>query len=398
MQQKIIIKNLGPIRDCEIEINPFTVLIGKSGSGKSIILRTISMCKWIYKKMQYKNLLKKSKAKSDALRFRLDRLLRDSVLDDFFSEKTYIEFKVNNKSIILIENKKLKPQYNNMSSQFMLSKIVFLNENRTVLPEILSTPGGRKARFSYYTDDMIENFYLAFDEIGNNFKLNTIDIELFSRKAIGFNQIFVKRDNKNIKLEHVSSGEKNTIVLELILTYFSEKYDLNSSYHSNLRLLLNAIDLNNMQNIRKVFDYVSDELKGKALFIKTFFIEEPESNLFPINQKELTYFLSSIGKNKNSQFEILLSTHSPYMLTAINNLLYASQILKSKPELKEKIYEIVDEKYILENNDLSVYMIENGTANSIIDTETNLINADSIDSVSSDILNDFEKLYELENS
>lgn len=397
MQQKIIIKNLGPIKDCEIEINPFTVFIGESGSGKSIILRTISMCKWIYKKMQYSNLLKKSHAKQNAIRFRLDRLLRDSVLDDFFSNDSYIEFFVNNKSIIVIEKNKLKPNYKNMSSKFMLSKIVFLNENRTVLPEILSTPGGRKAKFSYYTDDMIENFYIAFDEIGNGFKLNTIDIELFSKKAVGFNQIFIKRDNKNIKLEHASSGEKNTIVLELILTYYLSKYNLIESFKSNIKSSIENLDL---VLTKKLFDYVEAIIEDIPLFLLTVFIEEPETNLFPINQKKLIYFLVLVAsmKNKMDNSEIIFSTHSPYMLTAINNLLYASQILKSKPELKEKIYEIVGEKYILENNDLSVYMIENGTANSIIDTETNLINADSIDSVSSDILNDFEKLYELENS
>lgn len=47
--QKVIIKNLGPIQEAEIILKPFVVIIGKSGSGKSIILRTISLLKWLCK-------------------------------------------------------------------------------------------------------------------------------------------------------------------------------------------------------------------------------------------------------------------------------------------------------------------------------------------------------------
>lgn len=52
--QKVLIKNLGPIKNAEISIKPFVVFIGRSGSGKSVVMRTISMLKWVYKKMQYK--------------------------------------------------------------------------------------------------------------------------------------------------------------------------------------------------------------------------------------------------------------------------------------------------------------------------------------------------------
>ena len=108
--QRVIIKNLGPIRECDITIKPFTVLMGDSGVGKSVILRTISLLKWIYKKMQYKAILKHSKINTDALRFRLDGLLKNSMLEDFFSKDTYIELIENNTSVIVIQNSKLMPK------------------------------------------------------------------------------------------------------------------------------------------------------------------------------------------------------------------------------------------------------------------------------------------------
>ncbi|WP_404825240.1 AAA family ATPase [Campylobacter lari] len=41
MMKKLKIKNFGPIKDINIEIKPFTILIGKSGSGKSILMKLI---------------------------------------------------------------------------------------------------------------------------------------------------------------------------------------------------------------------------------------------------------------------------------------------------------------------------------------------------------------------
>ena len=91
--QKIIIRNLGPIANCEIELKNFVVFVGDSGTGKSVLLRTISMLQWIYKKMQYKVLLKHSNARADALRFRLDGLLRVSMLDPFFQTRAILSLK-----------------------------------------------------------------------------------------------------------------------------------------------------------------------------------------------------------------------------------------------------------------------------------------------------------------
>lgn len=158
-KQELIIKNLGPIKEANIEIMPFTLFVGKSGSGKSVIMRTISMFQWIYKKMQYKMFLKKSNAKKDSLRFRLETILKDSSLEDFVDKETYIEYKIENKTIAIISNKKLTLKYNSLTEgEFYINKILFLNDNRSSIAEILSSPSGLRAKFSLYTNDMINNF------------------------------------------------------------------------------------------------------------------------------------------------------------------------------------------------------------------------------------------------
>ena len=41
MKQKIIIKNFGPIKDVEMEIDDFTIFIGPQTSGKSTIAKSV---------------------------------------------------------------------------------------------------------------------------------------------------------------------------------------------------------------------------------------------------------------------------------------------------------------------------------------------------------------------
>jgi hypothetical protein len=388
--QKVIIQKLGPINYCEITIKPFTIFIGDSGTGKSIILRTISLLKWIYKKMQYKAILKHSKTKTDALRFRLDGLLKNSMLEDFFTKDTYVELLENDVSIIVIKNGKLTPKYKNIKKNSLaIGKILFLNDIRSSLPEILSSPSGKRARFSYYTSDMIENFYKSFYHF-KKYDLDTIDLSISSKKRVAYDQIYVTRKDSEIKFENASSGEKNLSIIELICSYFAEHYDFANSFNNTLTgLIVNGAVF---ENLGRLQDYLKNNEKQNFMDI---FIEEPESNLFPEKQKRIAYYLASLQKMQNKP-ELILSTHSPYILTSVNNLLYASELVKQDQSLKEKVTEIIDDKFLLDADNCSAYLIEGGVAKSIIDKETNLINADELDSVSGSIMQDFERLMELQ--
>ena len=387
--QKVIIKNLGPIKDCEIDIKPFTVLIGDSGVGKSIILRTISMLRWVYKKMQYKVILKHSKAKTDALRFRLDGLLKNSMLEDFFAKDTYVELLEDDVSIIVIREGKLTPQYKHIKrNSLLIGKILFLNDIRSSLPEILSSPSGKRARFSYYTSDMIDNLLESLDFF-TMYQLKTAQLSVSSKKKVAYKQIYVSKDGKEIKFENASSGEKNLSIIELICSYFSDHYDFSEGFISTLTdLVVNGAIF---ENLGRLQDYLKNKEKE---FFMNIFIEEPEVNLFPEKQKQVTYFLASLQKMKNRP-DIIMSTHSPYILTSINNLLLASQLIKQDKNLKEKVGEIIRDDFLLDVSHLEAYLISDGAAKSIIDTEAGLINADEIDSVSVSLAQEFDKLLDL---
>jgi predicted ATPase len=48
--RKIIIRNIGPIANIEIELNRINVIIGPQSSGKSTIAKIISYCQWVEKR------------------------------------------------------------------------------------------------------------------------------------------------------------------------------------------------------------------------------------------------------------------------------------------------------------------------------------------------------------
>lgn len=414
--QKLIIKNLGPIKNCEMEVRPFTIFIGESGSGKSILLRTISMLKWVYKQVQYKRLLKDiGEIESDEIiDIKFNRVIKNSKLEDYINDGTSIEFFINNELVIAIRNKQFEFDIENIGilySPLLLNKIVFLDENRSILPEMYSSSRNRyilneivrRNTFSY-TTDMLNNFDEAFNEIGNDFPIKTANIVFHKNKgderSFGREQIYIVRNGHKIKFENASSGEKSSSIIELIGYYFSEKYNLPEKFNKSIYYLLSEFFLARKNDLSKLNEYdilqrllqLSNNIDKKELL--TLLIEEPESNLFPTNQKALTCFLSSLRKKKNNP-EIIFSTHSPYILTVVNNLLYAYKKKQKNKELTDKINKIIREENHLNTDDISAYLVDKGIVKSIINEKTKLIDAECIDIASYEIMEDFDKLYHM---
>ena len=109
---------------------------------------------------------------------------------------------------------------------------------------------------------------------------------------------------------------------------------------------------------------------------KCFYIEELEAHIFPESQKQIVDLVASLFNDNYGKIGFVLTTHSPYVATAINNV-----IMKSG---KKGI------KYA--KSDFMAYEINNGEIKNIIEPETGLIDAKIIDSVSSIIADEFEKL------
>ena len=124
----------------------------------------------------------------------------------------------------------------------------------------------------------------------------------------------IKIDRENLQqcvelMEQILQGEYRTMNGEERLQVTDDRYvkiNFASSGQQEAVWILNV-----------VFYYLLNNKKSY------FIIEEPESHLFPNAQKLIAEFISLA---KNGGNKILLTTHSPYILGSINNMLYANRI------------------------------------------------------------------------
>lgn len=130
-------------------------------------------------------------------------------------------------------------------------------------------------------------------------------------------------------------------------------------------------------------------------------IEEPEAHLFPIAQKQIIDLIAIIVNQENNldyqcDNQVVLTTHSPYILSSFNNLLYA-HTLSYKLKKIEKVLDIVDPHCWINPDRLNSYILEDGTARTIVDREMGLIQSAEIDRASNIIVDTFNQLFELED-
>jgi predicted ATPase len=122
-------------------------------------------------------------------------------------------------------------------------------------------------------------------------------------------------------------------------------------------------------------------------------IEEPEAHLFPVAQKQIIDLVSLFANHNKNQ--ILLTTHSPYILSSFNNLLYAHKL--GIGEEKKEVADIVDPHLWINSDRLDAYILEDGTARTIVDREMGLIQSAEIDRASNIIVDTFNQLFDLED-
>lgn len=123
-----------------------------------------------------------------------------------------------------------------------------------------------------------------------------------------------------------------------------------------------------------------------------FIIEEPESHLFPESQKYITELIALVSNWKHS---VVLTTHSPYVLGTLNNLLYAHAIPEKYSKEAEKI---IPKSIWLGDRSFDSWFVKNGTAENCMDPEVHMIQNERIDEISKVINTEFDELLNLQET
>lgn len=126
----------------------------------------------------------------------------------------------------------------------------------------------------------------------------------------------------------------------------------------------------------------------------SFFIEEPELNLYPITQYNLiNNLIEVINKRHHS---IFITTHSPYILTSLNNLIFAGEKGKQNPGIVGKI---VPKSRWINRSDVSAWKINANTneLENLLDEDIPMLKAEELDDVSQTINQEFDALFEIES-
>lgn len=108
----------------------------------------------------------------------------------------------------------------------------------------------------------------------------------------------------------------------------------------------------------------------------------------------MEFLISSIARGKVSR-KLVITTHSPYIMSQLNVFLKAGQLARRKKKNTE-INSIVPRECWLTDDQVSAYCIEEGKFRYIMD-EDGLIDGRYLDAISEQISMDFSKLLKIES-
>jgi predicted ATPase len=385
MADKLIVKNFGPIRDAELDIKKTTVLIGPQGSGKSTLAKLLAI---LSDKISFRNI---------AFDFNNSIHFNNYGLSDFYEKnKTILGFQNYYYSIEYNENTlnpflsdeldKLTKETNNLVGVGNLSmsfndymsfirKIPPLQSSQIkqiVGPQMSSILSTLKLPNAHYIP--AERFLISvisgatWGLLSNNIALPKYVIDFGSQFEI---------------------ARSNTSELPIDYLDIQYKYDagIDKVILNNNKEIKLSVSASGFQSIIPLKLVIENTFKNG---LTNFIIEEPELNLFPITQKHLIKYLAEkCSQNDNN---LMVTTHSPYVLSSLNLLVFAYQTAQKRPELIEEIKAIVPQESWINSSEFAAYYVDEGTVRSIINPKTGLISENELDEVSDMIGDEFDAL------
>ena len=144
----LVIKNVGPIKNVDIELNRFNVVIGPQSSGKSTVAKILSACMWLEKEVVT---TRNDKAISNGVEFR-NLIESFHKMEGYFEDNSVIEFETENITISY-SNSELRV-VRKKSEEYHREKICYIpaERNMVTLPELQGYEFGQTNLRSFLFD------------------------------------------------------------------------------------------------------------------------------------------------------------------------------------------------------------------------------------------------------
>jgi predicted ATP-dependent endonuclease of OLD family len=268
--------------------------------------------------------------------------------------------------------------------------------------------------------------------------LSILDIGKYYHNTSDNSDHIITKENKDILMESASSGLQTLVPLQALIQYYGYDYynvglkwkesNVNMQkkmyrlYENILYQLLNSLsdeekaaweskktkifkensDISLLpEEVRRGLIFPNPEIENQYTKIASrfqypsstaFFIEEPELNLYPVAQYKLVNILVKMVNEMHHS--LFITTHSPYILTSLNNLIYAGEV--GKQHHKETDHVVPHNLWISKDHvsawkiDADTNMLENLQADDL-----SILRAEELDDVSEIINNKFGELFEI---
>lgn len=444
MKDIITIRNFGGLKDVTIELNSINIFIGKQASGKSVTAKLIYFFRKIFEDIfdgLYED--KKRREIDEDIKKRFKKYFpaeawssNDFSIQYKFGDDNqhkwegHVVFDISGKIITIRSDKKkgdIKINYLKAfeeTEKFQKSFIRLIKDNQFIEFIFKEVMGESSAASQKFINSRYSNPGLKAKTVKDSFQEKIgEDIQSFSPQTfVPAGRSYFSNIQSSVFLL-IARGE----VIDPFVIEFGEFYETNKISASGVNEETN----NFIQKVTEEILGAKFVLDGKGEYLihkdgrkipllfcssgqqeslpltilikyllsnknKTFslYIEEPEAHLFPTAQKKIVEIISTAYNLSSKKSQMVITTHSPYILTSFNNLLQAGHLLENGAN-KKKLFKIVPEFEVLKPGELNAYAFEDGGVTSLIDKETGLISADMLDQVSEEIAVQFEELLDL---
>ena len=442
--QRIVISQFGPIEKFEADIQDVMLFIGPQASGKSTISKAIYFCKSIKDElMTFFYELEQEGINSGFGTF-YGRLIRRffeyfdypvnhplniqyyySNIRYYYSQDKFILIKYEKYeedrgewAVSIKFNQNFEQELIGIFEQAQQSIQTISSRKKSPLPlnELLQIETEKRSALKVierylvelFEDDTTPIFIPAgrslISTLTEQQNIGTVNLDFFTRtfwERINVLRPYFKDNFHSLVREkyHEMANDANArmrLASELIKTILKGEYRFEKGMENIYYAPDNAVKLNYASSGQQeavwilllIFKYLLDETNVFIVF------EEPEAHLYPEAQKSMVELIALLANHPDNQ--VLLTTHSPYILSAFNNLLYADQVAKKNVEAKQKVTDIIDPNCWIDVDRAAAYFVDGITVGSIIDPELRLIQAEKIDSASQLINNMFNALFDLD--